>query len=45
MFKPHSLLATLIAPTTTVSRRAVGDFYIRAERALLPPHAPNMLAV
>ena len=45
MFKPHSLLATLIAPTTTVSRRAVGDFYIRAERASLPPHAPNMLAV
>src|ERR1700739_2068442 len=44
MCKPHSLLATLIAPTTTVSRRAVGDFYIRAERALLPPHAPNMLA-
>ena len=45
MFKPHSLLATLIAPTTTVSRRAVGDFYIRAERALLPPHAPDMLSV
>ncbi len=45
MFKPHSLLATLIAPTTTVSRRAVGDFYIRAERALLPPQALNMLAV
>ena len=42
---PHSLFATLIAPTTTVSRRAVGDFYIRAERASLPPHAPNMLAV
>ena len=45
MFGPHSLLATLVAPTTTVSRRAVGDFYIRAERASLPPHAPNMLAV
>jgi len=45
MFRPHSLLATLIAPTTTISRRAVGDFYIRAERASLPPHAPNMLAV
>jgi len=45
MFRPHSLLATLIAPTTTISRRAVGDFYIRAERASLPPHAPDMLAV
>ena len=45
MFGPHSLLATLVAPTTTVSRRAVGDFYIRAERASLPLHAPDMLAV
>ena len=45
MFRPHILLATLVAPTTTVSRRAVSDFYIRAERASLPPHAPNMLAV
>jgi hypothetical protein len=45
MFRPHSLLATLVAPTTAVSCRAVSDFYIRAERALLPPHAPDMLAV
>jgi hypothetical protein len=48
MFRPHSLLATLVAPTTTVSCRAVSDFSIRAiraERALLPPHAPDMLAV
>ena len=35
MFKPHSLLATLVAPTTTVSRRAVSDVYIRAKRASL----------
>ena len=31
MFKPHSLLATLVAPTTTVSCRAVSDVYIRAK--------------
>src|SRR5215475_5344316 len=45
MFRPHSLFATLVAPTTTVSCRAVSDFYVRAERALLPPHAPDILAV
>ena len=45
MFKPHSLLATLVAPTTTVSCRAVSDVYIRAKRASLPPHVPDMLAV
>jgi hypothetical protein len=45
MFKPHSLLATLVAPTTAVSCRAVSDVYIRAKRASLPPHAPDMLAV
>jgi hypothetical protein len=45
MFRPPILLATLVAPTTTVSCGAVRGFYIRAERASLPPHAPNMLAV
>ena len=45
MFRPHSLLATLVAPTTTVSCRAVSDVYIRAKRASFPPHVPDMLAV
>ena len=45
MFRPLSLLATLVAPNTTVSCRAVCDFYVRARLALLPPQAPDMLAV
>jgi hypothetical protein len=45
MFRPHSLLATLVARTTAVSCRAVSGFYVRAERASLPPRAPDMLAV
>ena len=45
MFRPLSLLATLVAPTTAVSCRAVCDFYVRARHASLPPHASDMLAV
>jgi len=45
MFRPPDLLATLVAPTSTVSCGADGDFYVRARHALLPPHAPDMLAV
>ena len=45
MFRPLSLLATLVAPTTAVSCRAVCDFYVRARLASLPPQAPDMLAV
>ena len=42
-FRPLSLLATLVAPTSTVSCRADGDFYVRAEHASLPPHASDIL--
>ena len=45
MFKPLSLLATLVAPTITVSCVADSGFYVRALHASLPPHASNMLAV
>ncbi len=45
MFRPPDLLATLVAPTSAVSCGADGDFYVRARHALLPPHAPDMLAV
>ena len=45
MFRPLSLLATLVAPTTAVSGRAVCDFYGRARHASLPPQASDMLAV
>ncbi len=45
MFRPLSLLATLVAPTTAVPCRADSGFYARAHHALLPPHAPGMLAV
>ena len=44
-FRPLSLLATLVAPTSTVSCRADGNFYVRAEHASLPPHASDMLVV
>jgi hypothetical protein len=44
-FRPPVLLATLVAPTSAVSCGADGDFYVRARHALLPPHAPDMLAV
>src|SRR5262249_39255503 len=45
MFRPLSLLATLVAPTLQISYRADGDFYGQARHASLPPHAPDMLAV
>ena len=45
MFRPLGLLATLVAPTTAASCRAVCVFYVRARHASLPPHASDMLAV
>ena len=45
MFKPPSLLASQIAPTAMAMPSGGRGFYVRAERASLPPHAPDMLAV
>jgi len=45
MFRPAGLLATQIAPTDTATPYGSCDFSIRASRGLLPPHAPDMLAV
>src|SRR5215469_7073898 len=46
MFKPpSSLLASQIASTPAAEPQGGRDFYARAERASLPPHAPGMLAV
>ena len=45
MFRPPSLLVSQIVPTAAVLPQGSRDFYFRAERASLPPHAPNMLAV
>jgi hypothetical protein len=45
MFKPPSLLASQITPTAAAWPQGGRDFYTRAERASLPPHAPGMLAV
>jgi hypothetical protein len=45
MFRPPSLLASQIAPTAMAMPLGGRGFYIRAERASLPPHAPDMLAV
>jgi hypothetical protein len=43
MFKPHSLLASQIAPTSAISLQGGRGFYVRAERASLPPHASDVL--
>src|SRR5215831_2795269 len=46
MFKPLSLLVSQIAPTAaSFSTGQPRPFYVRAYRALLPPHAPHMLSV
>src|SRR5664280_2025027 len=45
MFRPPSLLVSQIVPTAAVLPQGSRDFYFRAERASLPPHAPDMLAV
>jgi hypothetical protein len=44
MFRPPSLLASQIVPTAVLIAQGSRGFYVRAERASLPPHAPNMLA-
>jgi len=45
MFRPPSLLASQIVPTAAVTRRAAETFTSGHQRASLPPHAPDMLAV
>ena len=45
MCRPAGVLATQIAPTDTATPYGSRDFSIRASRGLLPPHAPDMLAV
>ena len=45
MFRPPSLLVSQIVPTAAVLPQGSRDFYFRAERASLPPHAPDMLTV
>jgi hypothetical protein len=45
MFKPPSLFAFQVAPTTAAKPQGGQGFYVRAERASLPPHAPDMLTV
>src|SRR6516225_5711082 len=45
MFKPPSLFASQVAPTATAKPQGGRDFYVRAERASLPQHAPDKLAV
>ena len=38
------LLPSQIVPTAVLIAQGSRGFYVRAERASLPPHAPNMLA-
>lgn len=45
MFRPPSLLAIPVAPTAAALPQGGHGVYVRAERALLPSHASNMLAV
>jgi hypothetical protein len=45
MFRPPSLLAPQIVPTAAIPPQGSQGFYVRAYRALLPPHAPDMLTV
>jgi hypothetical protein len=45
MFRPPSLLTPQIVPTAAILPQGSRGFYIRAYRALLPPHAPDMLTV
>src|SRR5262250_1237463 len=44
MFRPHSLLASQIAPTAAREPQGSRGLYIRAERASLPSHASDMLS-
>ena len=44
MFRPPSLLSPQIVATAAHTAAQPG-FYVRAYRALLPPHAPDMLTV
>ena len=39
------MLVPQVVPTAANVPQGSRDFYIRAERASLPPHAPDMLAV
>src|SRR5258705_12007652 len=45
MFRPQSLLSHQIFPTAAILLQGSRGFYVRAYRALLPPHAPDMLTV
>ena len=45
MFRPPSLFASQVAPTATALPQGSRGFYVRAERASLPSHAPDILAV
>src|SRR6516164_8786188 len=45
MFKPPSLFASQVAPTATAKPLGGRGFYVRAERASLPQHAPDTLTV
>src|SRR6202043_649151 len=45
MFRPPSLLTPQIVPTAAILPQSSRGFYVRAYRALLPPHAPDMLTV
>ena len=45
MFRPPSLLSPQIVPTAALPPQGSRGFYVRAYRALLPPHAPDMLTV
>ena len=45
MFRPPSLLAPQIVPTAAVLPQGSRGFYVRAHRASLPPHSPDMLTV
>ncbi len=45
MFRPAALLATLVAPTLTLSVSGRCDFYVRAYHGSLPPRAADRLTV
>ena len=45
MFRPASLLATPVAPTSHLAVFGGRGFYIRAYHGSLPPHAADMLSV
>src|SRR5947209_19847876 len=45
MFRPPSLLSPQIVPTAAATTAEQPGIYVRAYRALLPPHAPDMLTV